>query len=333
MKHIIKTLELAEELLGGSAKREISEIERDIILDKLRKLYSAVLALEENTIAVEEVVVPVVPVASIAEEVAPEEESAVEEIEEEESPVAEIQPEPEVEESIAEPATEVEENVVEESIAEPAPEVEENVVEESIAEPAPEVKNEEAVQEVVVIEEPVTAAEEAMLSLYDDDDDDDDDVVVEEQPTEESVVEPAPEVEVEVAEEPTEEVVYEENVVEEQPAEEEKEPAAPAILGEVLVEEQTRLGDTFADRVADADVASAAAAVSSLRQSITLNDKYILMRDLFAGDNEYYNSVISELDSFESLEDAMLYIYDNHHWNPNSEGVLLLMDLLSRKLF
>lgn len=323
MKHIIKTLELAEELLGGSAKREISEIERDIILDKLRKLYSAVLALEENTIAVEEVVVPVVPVASIAEEVAPEEEivpeeeSAVEEIEEEESPVAEIQPEPEVEESIAEPT----------------PEVEENVAEESIAEPAPEVKNEEAVQEVVVIEEPVTAAEEAMLSLYDDDDDDDDDVVVEEQPTEESVVEPAPEVEVEVAEEPTEEVVYEENVVEEQPVEEEKEPAAPAILGEVLVEEQTRLGDTFADRVADADVASAAAAVSSLRQSITLNDKYILMRDLFAGDNEYYNSVISELDSFESLEDAMLYIYDNHHWNPNSEGVLLLMDLLSRKLF
>lgn len=316
MKHIIKTLELAEELLGGSAKREISEIERDIILDKLRKLYSAVLALEENTIAEEEVVVPV---DSIAEEVAPEEEivpeeeSAVEEIEEEESPVAEIQPEPEVEESIAEPT----------------PEVEENVAEESIAEPAPEVKNEEAVQEVVVIEEPVTAAEEAMLSLYDDDDD----VVVEEQPTEEPVVEPAPEVEVEVAEEPTEEVVYEENVVEEQPTEEEKEPAAPAILGEVLVEEQTRLGDTFADRVADADVASAAAAVSSLRQSITLNDKYILMRDLFAGDNEYYNSVISELDSFESLEDAMLYIYDNHHWNPNSEGVLLLMDLLSRKLF
>jgi hypothetical protein len=57
------------------------------------------------------------------------------------------------------------------------------------------------------------------------------------------------------------------------------------------------------------------------------------MRDLFAGDNEYYNSVISELDSFESLDEAMLYIYDNHHWNPNSEGVLLLMDLLSRKLF
>lgn len=319
MKHIIKTLELAEELLGSSAKREISEIERDIILEKLRKLYSSILALEAEKLSTEEVAV----IAPAEVEVVPADEDAAEEIVEEVAEEKVIAEEPEVEPMVEEEPAESLETIEEEIVVES----------ESVVEEEPEVE-EELAEVAVLADDPATAAEEAMLSLYDDDDDEED-VIVVEQPADEPIVEPEPEVEEPIKEdvEEAKEEVYVEAEVYEEPMVEKEEPSAPTILGEVLVEEQTRLGDTFVGRRTEADVASTAATVSSLRQSITLNDKYILMRDLFAGDNEYYNSVISELDSFESLEDAMLYIYDNHHWNPNSEGVLLLMDLLSRKLF
>ena len=81
------------------------------------------------------------------------------------------------------------------------------------------------------------------------------------------------------------------------------------------------------------DVATAASASMSLRQSIGINDKFILLRDLFAGDNDYYESSIDKLDEFDNLDEAMLYIYDNFRWSPNSEGARLLMELLARKLF
>jgi hypothetical protein len=57
------------------------------------------------------------------------------------------------------------------------------------------------------------------------------------------------------------------------------------------------------------------------------------MRDLFNGNGEYYDRVITKLDSFDSLDDAMIYIHDNYHWNSKSEGARLLVELLAHKLF
>ena len=111
-------------------------------------------------------------------------------------------------------------------------------------------------------------------------------------------------------------------MVEEEPAEEE--PAAS--------DEQVTLAELLAAEGA-VDVATAASSTLSLHQSIGLNDKYILMRDLFAGDADYYESAISTLDEFDNLDDAMLYIHDNFRWSPNSEGARLLMELLACKLF
>ena len=38
------------------------------------------------------------------------------------------------------------------------------------------------------------------------------------------------------------------------------------------------------------------------------------------------------LDSFTDLDDALLYMQENFEWDPDSEGVQLLVDLLERKL-
>lgn len=318
MKHIIQTLEHLEESLQCKKEEGISEIERDIILDKFRKLYLRVLHL------------PSAAALGGALMVDPAVLSDDEDDEIEENYNKEVD-----DESIEEDA--ILENKADDEDVEEEPEPE--------PEPEPESEPEEEERTAFVVEEADPIAEKVMMSLYDDDDEEDEGpVVFEEEPIEEepeieeeSIEETQEEI-ADIEEEPIEEPIeetqeeaaeVEEEVVEEAPVEEKKE-AQSAILGEVIAEEQTRLGDTFSGRVAD--VASVAASTTSIRQSISLNDKYVLMRDLFAGDNEYYNRVIDKLDSFESLDEAMLYIYDNHHWNSNSDGVRLLMELLSLKL-
>lgn len=338
MKHTLKTLELLEEHIDLLAENGIYEIERDLLLERLRGLYASVVALEAK--AEEERVLDALMGLGVVAEVAAEEpEIEVERIyaEPEEEPEEECicdEPveEPELEEPDFEEKAEVEAAPVganrfigaieeptapEEPEAEPEPAFEE--VEPEVA-PAPEVEemvepeieeeSEPAFEpESEVIPVPEQIDHKAALSLYDDEDD------------EEPAAEPAPEEQI-VEEEPEEEPVEEVEESTEEPIEEEQ-PAAPVekvTLAELLAAENT------------VDVATAASSTLSLRQSIGINDKYILMRDLFAGDADYYESAISALDEFDNLDEAMLYIHDNFRWSPNSEGARLLMELLACKL-
>ncbi len=339
MKDTLKTLELLEQHIDRVVENGLYEIERDLLLERLRGIYATVVATE--AIAEEERVLDALIGIGATTPLLAEEEPEIEieriyaeeeecEVQNEEMEI--VTPEPEV---VVEPQTEPEiavesEPVVaeEEPTAEPEPEEEEPTTED---------------EELTVVykeDEPADDEEldhEAVMALYDDDDESDD----EEQPAEEEEVIPAT-IEEDVAEEEEPESISEPEPTNEEPAEEaveediEEEPALEevqtVVLGDILASEQTTIADNLAEQMVT-DVASAAGANASLRSSIALNDKFILMRDLFAGNNDYYEMAIERLDSFDNLEEAMLYIHDTFHWNPNSEGARLLMELLARKLF
>jgi hypothetical protein len=72
--------------------------------------------------------------------------------------------------------------------------------------------------------------------------------------------------------------------------------------------------------------------ISDLRKAIGINDKFIMLRDLFAGDEAQYNATIDALNSFASLDECMIYIVENFAWNPDSEGAKLIVSLIERKL-
>ena len=345
MKDTLKILSLLEENIERVAENGIYEIERDLLLERLRGLYASVIATE--AVAEEDRVLDALMGIGAA---LPEEES---------------EPEIEIERIYAEEAEddfETEEEVIEEEISEP--EVDEI---EEVSEPAEEEKtlieevadkwlanilqtDEQESEEEAVVEEPIVEEEpiaevvendeldhEAVMSLYDDDDEEEEELA--EEPTEEAEEEVIPE-ESEVEEEPEVEEDAEDEVVvvlddedEESEIEEESEAESQkVVLGDILLSEQTTVADNLVEQGV-VDVATAASAVLTLRETIGVNDKYILMRDLFASNNDYYEQAIEKLDSFDSLDEAMLYIYDNFHWNPNCEGARLLMELLARKLF
>ncbi len=72
--------------------------------------------------------------------------------------------------------------------------------------------------------------------------------------------------------------------------------------------------------------------IASLRDGIGLNDKFLMIRDLFDGDDEAYDEAISALDRLETMDDCMIHIIENYAWNPDSEGSKFIMQLLERKL-
>ena len=149
----------------------------------------------------------------------------------------------------------------------------------------------------------------------------------------------------EVAEQGSVTPVIEENAVPEIPAEPYIEPqievaiATPAIsavpeseqvLGEVIKSNVKTIADTIKpkDRAAEQIVKGT---VDNIGKAVGVNDRFLLIRDLFGGNSEEYERVMVQLNNFDNLDDCMIYIAENFDWNPNSDGAKLIMELLERK--
>ena len=330
---------------GWNGSSSVPRIERDLALEELRHIYDEILdytpeeredCAEENADSAEREERVVVTVAPIAESIADvvddfddaldidallgigaEEESAPSQ----EQSIAEVEETPK--EAVEEPAAEVEKEIVVESepeiVAEPEPES----VEEPIAEPEADVAPETEVEDNAsgalfnLDDIPVRAKRgRKMVHLYSDNF------------TSRVVTAPKEDDEAESeaeAEEITEPIqpAVERVVVEEQSAEE------PKCLADVLGGGVKTLGDAMAS---SDEPTTPLNRVTELRKAIGLNDKFLLIRDLFGGDVERYEATIDTLDEFEDLDECMIYIVENFRWNPDSEAARLIVSLLERKL-
>lgn len=118
------------------------------------------------------------------------------------------------------------------------------------------------------------------------------------------------------------------------------EPVASSTVNDASSGEKTILAEAITPKTTLADTIAAPAAlaeeithshIKSLRQAIGINDKFLMTRDLFDGDDVAFNKAIEELDECESFDDCMIHIAENYEWNPDSEGAKFIMQLLERK--
>ena len=107
------------------------------------------------------------------------------------------------------------------------------------------------------------------------------------------------------------------------------ESVAPQRVGDVLGSGKRVVGDM--QSVDNAPIAPMNK-ITDLRKAIGLNDKFLLLRDLFNGDVPLYERTIDTLNAFEDLDECMIYIVENFRWNPDSEGAKMLVSLIERKL-
>lgn len=356
-------LERVQSLVEGWENAGTTELERDLALEELRRIYTEIRfgSTEVASEPAAAVVPPVVAEESTqAEKVADDEESDEPEIEvelimpdEEESEEEEPTETEEEAEAEQEPASEPERTVSEES-AEAEPEVKAEPTEEKTEEPEDKpvedtvVEIEESAEDTVEIHNEIRRTEQSLfgdeevirprssrrrviMSLYDDDMPT---IIPENRREPETKPEPAKEIAAEPAKEAVAEPVMEQAKEHaEKPATTEPHIAAAtagseeAVLGEVLRADIHTLGESIARPKGIAE----SAPVVSLRASIGINDRFLLIRDLFDNDATEYEKAIVALDSFDNLDDCMIHIVENYSWRSSSDGAKLIMDLIQRK--
>ncbi|MBR2976011.1 MAG: hypothetical protein IKC57_04125, partial [Alistipes sp.] len=328
---------------------DIPAIERDIVLEELRRAYSEILAIEPAASVVGVVATPAV---EPAEEVAVEqsEENAVEEsvepsveqsvetdlddaldidallgltaLDKEEQP----EPEPELEtETEPEPAPETEPELETETEPEPTPAPEPET--ESEPEPEP-LSDGGGLFDIADI--PVRSkTSRKMISLYNTPPVASQPKASEADGSREEVQRVAPKPAPAVVPTPAPVVAEPEPQSVLSPLLNDNIASAPKRLGDVLGDGVTVLGDKMA---AEELPTTPFNRISDLNKAIGINDRFLMIRDLFDGDAERYADTIDTLNEFETLDDAMIYIIENFAWNPETEGARLLVSLIERKL-
>jgi hypothetical protein len=320
---------LATLVNGWTKQGGVPRIERDLALDELRSLYDALLDIDaEQGVEVEaseaETEQPNEPEQPVVVVAMPSEPKV--EREPVHDPIADFddaldidallglseeeKPQPVVE---AEPAPEPTPVVEAEPAPEPTPVVEEVVAPTPEAEPQPKVARGGGLFDIEDI--PVRQKSgRKMISLYN---------------TPTTAVAPAtPEPKAEPAPAPTP-VVPQQPVAPAPAPQPQPQSVEPQRVADVLGSGRKVLGDMSQNESMPTPPMSK---ISDLRKAIGINDKFIMLRDLFAGDEAQYNATIDALNSFASLDECMIYIVENFAWNPDSEGAKLIVSLIERKL-
>lgn len=71
--------------------------------------------------------------------------------------------------------------------------------------------------------------------------------------------------------------------------------------------------------------------VEDIRQAISLGDRFLFQRELFAGNGELMQKTLDEINSLNSLSEAMDYVLNNFEWDKESTAVQLFENVLKRR--
>ena len=104
---------------------------------------------------------------------------------------------------------------------------------------------------------------------------------------------------------------------------------APVV--ETKVVEPAPVVEKPAPRPAPTQTSLFGSAVEDIRQAISLGDRFLFQRELFAGNGELMQKTLDELNALGSLNEAMDYILNNFEWDKESTAVQLFENVLKRR--
>ncbi len=325
----------------------INQIEKDILLQELRELYSSVLLVETEACASENN-----DLLEYVEESPAKENDASASVDECEIDVSDLFDFDDVEIQSEEKESEVEQEAVaaesEEHLEEVAEKeetdafAEENIDEETVAEDDVEKNDDETLPFDDEVEETAEQSAEEQVEAEPADDPFGD--------VEEPAVEEIVEQKVEVAEETVEQTSMPEEVVMEEPKEpeaakpaepvvenrEEPKPAEPEksiTLGEQLGQtRQTSLNDMLAtQKQSDLSGAYGQKPISDIKAAIALGDRFRYTRILFDGKAEMFEKTVTNLNGLKSIEEAYDYVKAEFAWDMESAAVTDFMNIVRRR--
>lgn len=118
--------------------------------------------------------------------------------------------------------------------------------------------------------------------------------------------------------------------------EEEEEPAQDGVLNSKFAKEQKTLNDQLqtGEKVTIADVHQLGK-TSKMQESISLNQRYMFINELFNGNSDAYNKAILDIEGCESFDDSVEMMVQRYakklDWNMNSPEVKELLKVIFKR--
>lgn len=107
------------------------------------------------------------------------------------------------------------------------------------------------------------------------------------------------------------------------------------IINEQFYREQKTLHEQLAHQPVPTIAELHQLKIDSLKKHITLNQKFMFVKELFAGDHDTYNRALEELEQCGSWEDAQAILHNNYigkyNWDMEGEEVSEFMEILTKK--
>ncbi|MCW1147098.1 hypothetical protein [Flavobacterium lacisediminis] len=261
---------------------------------------------------------------------------------------------------------EISEEVLAEKLESKPTEVFNAPIQDKVVETPEEVKVEVAPEVEETIAEPIAEEKVVIAELIVEDDEEEEEVLMtpmEEEPIEEEIIEEEPVAETPKAEEPAKQISFEDLLVhdykeldfvkvEDVPAEVEKasETIFEAVTPVVEVKEEIQPESVVAETPkaleeevkATFEKVSHEPKISSLNDrlnktiSFGLNDRIGFEKKLFGGSSDDFNRVISQLNTFDSFEEAKSFVLDfvkpdYNNWEGNEEFEARFMEIIEKK--
>jgi hypothetical protein len=116
------------------------------------------------------------------------------------------------------------------------------------------------------------------------------------------------------------------------PKKKEKQPEGPPIVADKF-QSKKFIHDNMAKKNPKKDVSSKMQSkpIQDIASAISLNDKFIFIRELFKGDKEQYFETIQLLNNFDTYENAIGFLNENFDWEAEDPNFERLKELVKRK--
>lgn len=103
------------------------------------------------------------------------------------------------------------------------------------------------------------------------------------------------------------------------------------ILAEKFHSESSINENLAGTRAADTESALIGEPIDNISRNIGINDRFLIIRELFNGDGEGFNTLVGNLDSAGNYQEAVKFIEESFSNSLEHEGVGILMGLVKRR--
>jgi hypothetical protein len=108
-------------------------------------------------------------------------------------------------------------------------------------------------------------------------------------------------------------------------------PVGVKTVGEKLGQNKTSVNELLGQKTNPSDISGRLKPVSDIKSAIGVGDRFLFVRELFAGNSETFEETVAHLNSLSSFDDAHNYLNDKFKWDGSQSTVASFLNIVKRR--